>query len=123
MISSRFLKTLSCSGLRPDALVTGSLHSGDITVSVLILLMKVNICDSLRTECFIPAEALRVEGQATKNLCAFVELPHVGSRYHGAAAAVHGSVVVHTWTVTHCDTKMFGVFKNENSEIKSVYYP
>lgn len=72
--------------------------------------MKMNICDSLWTESFIPAEALRVEGQATKNLGAFVELLHVRSRYHGGAAGVHSSMLVHTWTVTRWDTKMFGVF-------------
>lgn len=72
--------------------------------------MTVNIWDSLWTECFIPSEALRVEGQATKNLCAFVELVHVRSRYHGGAAVVHGSMVVHTRTVTRCNTKTFGVF-------------
>lgn len=72
--------------------------------------MKANICDSLWSDCFIPSEALGMEGQATKNLRAFVELLHVRSRYHCGAAAVHGSMVVHTWTVTRCDTKMFGVF-------------
>lgn len=72
--------------------------------------MNVNICDSLWTEFFIPSEALGVEGQATKNLGTFIELLHVRSRYHRGAAAVHGSMVVHTRTVTRCDTKMFRVF-------------
>lgn len=61
--------------------------------------MTVNICDSLWTEGFIPREALWVEGQATKNLRTSVELLHIRSRYHGGAAAVYGSVVVHAWTV------------------------
>lgn len=72
--------------------------------------MNVNICGSLWTERFIPREALWVEGQATKNLCTFAELPHVRSRHHGDAAVVHGSMVVHTQTVARCNTKMFGVF-------------
>lgn len=79
------------------------------------LLSLLNFTRFYKCKSLSPWEALGAEGQATENLCALVELLHIGRRYHGdAAAAVGDTIVVCTRAKAHYDTNQEGE-KNQNN--------
>lgn len=51
----------------------------------------------------LPCKALREESQATENLLALVKLLHVRRCNHGDTMVVHGTKVVHSQAITHCN--------------------
>lgn len=82
-------------------------------VYVVIIIIKYDIkINDWQLDCFssfhraellllLPCKALGEEGQAAKNLSAFVELLYVGRSNHGDAVVVHDAQAVHTQAVTH----------------------